>query len=540
MYTSFSKKGFDDVISMGDSYNYVVDRLHFIYLNMEPKADRSYRKSILHNFPPTHYEYVHLNFLQTFNILYGSVCTIISEEGVKYKQFFNATLDEKMFFKEILKFTKSLSYGVSKKSISRLRKIELEFIYYNHNIEASIVYKFLFELNPQNGFTKSFTKVMFLPRFNDPSSNYYSRQRVIWLIRIIYFIYFVFFSFSLIFKSVLRSIRRSLLHHTLEFEMSDIVYLVYVFVNSNYFIQYYKLLMSHLLFNGVPIDNQETFERWNLMAMQQKEIYKYNGFLTIFLIIRLMDLIQIKFFESLRIVFYSFAATSDLLIAFFLAVGLFLIAFLAYSNLVLVEYERSFTDFYKTFEIVALSIFQDYAFPRSSLEEYLDDNYITPIFFFMMFIIFNTFSMQFFIAIIVSSYSVMRKKYQNALEALGELEKRDESRFSKKIFSMLMFKTYSKFDHENRLNKKLDSTSSEGKKDSESSSEESSSESEKRNVKRTYEEELRKYQKKRRKKKRRRKKWQKRVETKKMKQIFTDNYEDVNFILFFFLIFSIF
>jgi hypothetical protein len=107
-------------------------------------------------------------------------------------------------------------------------------------------------------------------------------------------------------------------------------------------------------------------------------------------------------------VFYAFAATSDLLIAFFLAVGLFLIAFLAYSNLVLVEFERSFTDFYKTFEIVALSIFQDYEFPQSSLVEYLDNNYITPIFFFMMFIIFNTFSMQFFIAIIVSSYSVMR------------------------------------------------------------------------------------------------------------------------------------
>jgi hypothetical protein len=174
-----------------------------------------------------------------------------------------------------------------------------------------------------------------------------------------------------------------------------------------------------------------------------------------------MDLIQIKFFESLRIVFYAFAATSDLLIAFFLAVGLFLIAFLAYSNLVLVEFERAFTDFYKTFEIVALSIFQDYAFPRSSLEEYLDNNYITPVFFFMMFIIFNTFSMQFFIAIIVSSYSVMRQKYQNALEALGELEKRQESRLSKKILSMLTFTTYSKFDHENLLNQGLDDSSSE-------------------------------------------------------------------------------
>lgn len=519
---------------MGDSYNYVIDRLHFIYLNLEPKADRSYKKSILHNFPPTHYEYVHLNFLQTFNILYGAICTVVSEEGVKYRQFFNATLNEKQFFKEILKFTKGLSYGITKKQISRLRKIELEFIYYNHNIEASIVYKFLFELNPRKGFTKSFTKKMFLPRFNDPSSNYYSRQRIVWLIRIIYLIYFVFFSFSLIFNSVIKSIRKSILHRTFEFEWSDVIYLAYVIVNSNYFIQYYKILMSHLLFNGVPITDEETFQRWNTMAQQQKEIYKYNGFLTIFLIIRLMDLVQIKFFESLRIVFYAFAATSDLLIAFFLAVGLFLIAFLAYSNLVLVEYERSFTDFYKTFEIVALSIFQDYAFPRSSLVEYLDDNYITPIFFFMMFIIFNTFSMQFFIAIIVSSYSVMRKKYQNALEALGELEKRDESKLSKKILSMIMFRTYSKFDHENRLNEKLDKKSSSDEKKTESGSpsnseNSSSSDSEKEKLKnQTDEEKVRGYQEKKMKKKKRRRKLNKRIETKKLKQIFTDNYEDVS------------
>ena len=76
-----------------------------------------------------------------------------------------------------------------------------------------------------------------------------------------------------------------------------------------------------------------------------------------------MDLIQVKFFESLRIVFYSFAVTSDLLITFFLAIGLILISFLAYSNLVLVRYERAFTNVYKTLEIVALSIFQDYSFP---------------------------------------------------------------------------------------------------------------------------------------------------------------------------------
>jgi hypothetical protein len=110
-YTTFSKKKFDDVISMGDAYKYVIDRLHFVYLNMEPKSDRHYSRSILHHYPKDHYAYVHLNFMQTFNILDGAICTIVSEEGKEYKRFFNATLDEKSFFNQIFKLSRSLEYG---------------------------------------------------------------------------------------------------------------------------------------------------------------------------------------------------------------------------------------------------------------------------------------------------------------------------------------------------------------------------------------------------------------------------------------------
>lgn len=174
--------------------------------------------------------------------------------------------------------------------------------------------------------------------------------------------------------------------------------------------------------------------------------------------------------------------------------GIFLIAFLVYSNLVLVEYERSFTDFYKTFEIVALSIFQDYNFPRSSLTAYLSSNATAPVFFFVLFIFFNTFALQFFIAIIVSSYRELRLRYQNALEALGELEKRQGSRLSQKIVSFLTFRSYSKYDwkvnktaeddqqeeHHPQINKKTrkDTVNS----DSQISSEESGNELRKKEV----------------------------------------------------------
>ncbi len=107
-------------------------------------------------------------------------------------------------------------------------------------------------------------------------------------------------------------------------------------LSVKYFFQYYQLIMKKLLYNGGPIANEEEYKTWIQLAEKQKEIYKYTGFLTIFLIIRLMGLIQAKFFESLRIVFYAFAATRNLIIAYFMAVSLILIGFLAYSNLVLV------------------------------------------------------------------------------------------------------------------------------------------------------------------------------------------------------------
>lgn len=61
---------------MGDAYKYVIDRLHFIYLNTEPKSDRKYKRSILYRYPDDHYKYMNLNFMQTFNILDGAICTI--------------------------------------------------------------------------------------------------------------------------------------------------------------------------------------------------------------------------------------------------------------------------------------------------------------------------------------------------------------------------------------------------------------------------------------------------------------------------------
>lgn len=46
-FTNLSAMKFDDVITMRSAYFYVLDRIHFIYINTEPSSDRNYNMSIL-------------------------------------------------------------------------------------------------------------------------------------------------------------------------------------------------------------------------------------------------------------------------------------------------------------------------------------------------------------------------------------------------------------------------------------------------------------------------------------------------------------
>jgi hypothetical protein len=83
-FTNLSGMKFDDVVSMRNAYFYVLDRIHFIYLNNEPVSDRNYSRSILNRDQQHNMTLVHLNYMQTFNILYGVHFKIVSEYGDTY------------------------------------------------------------------------------------------------------------------------------------------------------------------------------------------------------------------------------------------------------------------------------------------------------------------------------------------------------------------------------------------------------------------------------------------------------------------------
>lgn len=150
-FTNLSAMKFNDVITMRSAYFYTLDRMHFVYLNAEPASERNYTMSILNRDQQQNFKLMHLNFMQTFNILFGLEFTLVSEEGEIHTKFFNATLDAKSFLFEVSKFIKTLEYAKKPIRISRIQRLNLQLIYYNINMESSIHYEFDFALNQQSG-----------------------------------------------------------------------------------------------------------------------------------------------------------------------------------------------------------------------------------------------------------------------------------------------------------------------------------------------------------------------------------------------------
>lgn len=96
--------------------------------------------------------------------------------------------------------------------------------------------------------------------------------------------------------------------------------------------------------------------------------------------------------------------------------------FVSYGALNMSSVEPAFDSIQSTIELVLLSVFQDIQFPEYSLTEYKKSSVLASIFFYLLFLVFNTFAMQFFIAILVFPFASLRARYQLSLEALETYE----------------------------------------------------------------------------------------------------------------------
>jgi hypothetical protein len=319
--------------------------------------------------------------------------------------------------------------------------VNLEFLFYNFKTECAAFYLQQFITHPTQGFQKKYVKYLFLPRFNDSDSKYLNEQILIWTIRALYLIYFITFSIQLI-GETLHTIIADLKEKTFSLSFIIMVNIVYVVVNTIYFVEYIKLLFAKRLFSGDPVSSTEQFDLWIKMAENQKNIYVLNGLLTILLIIKLLQMIKSLFYTSLTIVFATFSAISSLLIAFFSTVGLLMLLYVAVALLLMGNYVQAYGDLGSTLEQVILSLFQDSPSDSLSFIDYKQDSMIPSMYFYILFLTFNTFLLQFFIAIIVSSYSELRNRYQLEIEMNSRFESTKGLKMSDKLKCLLTFTPY--------------------------------------------------------------------------------------------------
>ena len=101
--------------------------------------------------------------------------------------------------------------------------------------------------------------------------------------------------------------------------------------------------------------------------------------------------------------------------------------------------EPSFDSIQSTIELVLLSVFQDIQFPEYSLTAYKNTQVLPSIFFYLLFLVFNTFAIQFFIAILVFPFASLRQRYQVALEALETYESSMSISSSMQLWCLITF-----------------------------------------------------------------------------------------------------
>lgn len=118
---------------------------------------------------------------------------------------------------------------------------------------------------------------------------------------------------------------------------------------------------------------------------------------------------------------------------------MFTVYFVSYGALNMSTIEPAFDSIQSTIELVLLSVFQDIQFPEYSLTSYKNSQVLASIFFYLLFLVFNTFAMQFFIAILVFPFASLRARYQLALEALESYETSTSISSTTQLWCLLTF-----------------------------------------------------------------------------------------------------
>lgn len=71
---------YENIKTSSEAIIYSLDRIFYLYNNNELKSNRDYHRSVFNKRTPENYNFVNLNFMNSFNILFG---TKLKLHGVK-------------------------------------------------------------------------------------------------------------------------------------------------------------------------------------------------------------------------------------------------------------------------------------------------------------------------------------------------------------------------------------------------------------------------------------------------------------------------
>lgn len=450
---------FKEITDTYDGFLFCIEKLTFFFTDYKEKMpDKNFVESAFYTGSYREfYNFTEWRIIQSFNLLMGARIKVTIDgsalnqtDDIKFNEFYPSNIETSTVAAQLSELQNNVIVKNNATSVT-LKSVSFELLFYNYNKETAQLQNIGFSADLK-GFNKETSAILFLPRFNDVHSKYLTLQIIVWVIRLIYLLNLLGFIYSFVSDFIILT-QTSWFEFKNRFDIRYIIYMVYAVINLYFFYEYIMLLLSTPLFSGSPMKTEQDFNRWLDIGDRQKDLYAINGLTIILIVIRLTEMIQVAFRSTLSTIFYSLGVVKKVLGSYFLIILLFMVYFIIDANLNISSQEKKFSSFGKSAELVLLSIFQNIEFTSDSLLPAHDLRF--SFFFYTLFLTFNTFVMQFFLAIMVSPFLAISDKYQFAIEASVKYENQSNIGMGTKLWHLLSFRYFNKEAYNERTRQKI-------------------------------------------------------------------------------------
>lgn len=165
------------------------------------------------------------------------------------------------------------------------------------------------------------------------------------------------------------------------------------------------------------------------------------------LIPRIFQQLQLKYFQTFRIIFSSIKQSLGSIFWFFCVVFIGLISLVMIRMTIVDNHDLEYSSFGAVLSKVMLGIFVRNPNNAISINRAMEsDSFGLVVFEYMWYVLTNVLVIPFFVGLVYSNYSKNKQKYQLALAVIEEIDRMVSSATEGQASSLLQFKFYSQFE----------------------------------------------------------------------------------------------